>query len=516
MKLFKAAALAALLVSFAAPADLVKYKDWEKSVECQLLATDAEKKAWKAVKTDEDAEKFVGLFWAKRNPDLKNPNNDFKMMFEARAKKADEVFTVGKKRGALSERGKVVILVGPPKAMTRRASDGAAPGSTGASGIADLGGDATFEFTFDEMPKWSDMRSWKVSFVVNQSTGTESTSDPSTVRKLAAKAVQAALANPDLKTLPIYKTAQEVEAERKAALDAQREAAKGAVLSAPVKTVLEGILAGQPVGAVAAHPIAYRDGATVLMIQLFMPAAMIPTAEGAKLGLLVKDSAGVEVARREEAAGLQVSKGDYFVDRSVQVAPGDYVVAIAVMDASGAVLASGKKDAKVEPLPKEFGVSPLVISCNDMPADGAKLDDPFTFSARKFVVKGEKLDGKNDGLSYAVRIYNPWVDPETKKIKIKRTVKLKTQGRNIDVPQAADDATPAPEFKDGNSTIVIDLAANIVDTSLWDYMRGECTLIVTVEDGKNPPQKVQAKFTVTEPPKAAAPAKPAPAPKKKG
>ncbi|HEY5190475.1 MAG TPA: hypothetical protein VII77_00715, partial [Candidatus Deferrimicrobium sp.] len=59
----------ALLVSAAFPAfaALDKYKDWEKSPASVYLATDAEKKDWKKVASDEEAEKFVALFWARRD-----------------------------------------------------------------------------------------------------------------------------------------------------------------------------------------------------------------------------------------------------------------------------------------------------------------------------------------------------------------------------------------------------------------------------------------------------------------
>src|SRR6202521_4928605 len=82
----------AALPGFAA--DLVKYKDWKKSPEYEYLITSPEEKEWKAVKTDADAEKFIAVFWARRNPDPKNPDNVFRQRFEALVKLADEDFTL--------------------------------------------------------------------------------------------------------------------------------------------------------------------------------------------------------------------------------------------------------------------------------------------------------------------------------------------------------------------------------------------------------------------------------------
>ena len=103
-------ALLALLVSAVQPAlaALDKYKDWDKSPEYQYLATDAEKKDFKKVASDAEAEKFIALFWARRDPELKTPRNEFRERFDALVKVADERFAIGRKRGALTERGKAL------------------------------------------------------------------------------------------------------------------------------------------------------------------------------------------------------------------------------------------------------------------------------------------------------------------------------------------------------------------------------------------------------------------------
>ena len=105
--------LVLLLVAAPSLAALDKYKDWEKSPENAYLATDDEKKEWKKIASDQEAEKFIALFWARRDPDLKTPENEFRERFEALVKKADELFPLGRRRGALTERGKALILDRP-------------------------------------------------------------------------------------------------------------------------------------------------------------------------------------------------------------------------------------------------------------------------------------------------------------------------------------------------------------------------------------------------------------------
>lgn len=512
-----------------AAAELVKLKDWEKSPEFVYLATDAEKKEWKAIKTDEEGQKFVDLFWAKRDPELKTPVNEYKQRFDALVQKADENFELGKKRGALTDRGKLLILLGPPKSLARSQGTGqdmvGAPSLTGSTDVGSgsgtvMGGrDAarlvtTYVFHYEQaqLPEWTGLKTLDVRFQVDSGTLSEMVLDVGPFRKLTAKAVQVALAHPELKTVPVYKTAQQVAAEQKAAADAAAEAAKGPVLSEGVRKTLEAALAKEAFGPVTLMALAYRDGATRLMAQIFAPASEVPAPEGVELALLVRDKAGKDAARREEPAALSKAKADSFADRSLPVPPGDYDVAMALMDAAGAVLVSGKGSVTVSALPTELAASSLLVAAADFPADGQKPDEPFSFSVRKFVARGEGRLEKSDGLSYAMRLYNPSVDAATKKMLLKRIVKIKPKGgAPIDVPQPPEEPAPAPEYKD-KGAVVVDLAGGIVESNLGDYFRpGEYTLKVTIVDGEKRVE-AQAPFTVVGP---AAPPPPPPAPKKK-
>src|ERR1035437_8042140 len=129
-----------LLATGASGAGLERYKDWNKSPEFTFLATDAEQKAWKKITSDEDADHFIQLFWAKRDPDLKTPVNEFKVVFDQRVKEADQLFAMARVRGALTERGKFYILLGPPKTLSRQAGIKLQPfATTRSSGDADSG-----------------------------------------------------------------------------------------------------------------------------------------------------------------------------------------------------------------------------------------------------------------------------------------------------------------------------------------------------------------------------------------
>lgn len=134
---------------------LSKYKGWDKSPQGDLM-TAAERAQWAAVKTDDDADKFVKEFLARRGPDFVTENN-------RAAAAADKYFTAGKTLGSTTERGKLVIILGPPSglSMADRVSkgdmranvdsamtvSGASPGAGGGGGqgasVADMMGAAT-------------------------------------------------------------------------------------------------------------------------------------------------------------------------------------------------------------------------------------------------------------------------------------------------------------------------------------------------------------------------------------
>ncbi len=77
-----------------------------------FLMTSAEQRAWKAITDDVAAQRFVDLFWARRDPDLSTWVNEFKIGFDLRVATADRLYGFGTTRGAMSDRGRVLELLG--------------------------------------------------------------------------------------------------------------------------------------------------------------------------------------------------------------------------------------------------------------------------------------------------------------------------------------------------------------------------------------------------------------------
>ncbi len=102
-----------------APAEAENLIEWNESPAGFLMTKD-EAKEWKKITTEAEARDFIELFWARRNPDPANAFNPFKADFENKVRYADEQYTWDKKRGALTDRGRLLILMGAPQYSENR------------------------------------------------------------------------------------------------------------------------------------------------------------------------------------------------------------------------------------------------------------------------------------------------------------------------------------------------------------------------------------------------------------
>jgi GWxTD domain-containing protein len=83
----------------------------------QWIMTSDETRAWRKVATDSDAVNFIDLFWARRDPTPGTALNRFRQEFESRVAYADETFADKRKRGAMTDRGRVYIVMGAATSM---------------------------------------------------------------------------------------------------------------------------------------------------------------------------------------------------------------------------------------------------------------------------------------------------------------------------------------------------------------------------------------------------------------
>lgn len=90
-----------------------KYDHWVNE-EVSLLISKEEKEEFTNLKTDEEKDKFIELFWVKRDPSPGTKENEFKDEWYQRLDHVQNTFTRGSKKGWRSDQGRVYMFLGPP------------------------------------------------------------------------------------------------------------------------------------------------------------------------------------------------------------------------------------------------------------------------------------------------------------------------------------------------------------------------------------------------------------------
>ncbi len=78
------------------------------------LLTAAERRELRRVETGPQAAEFIETFWARRDPDPTVEENSFRAAFYRRVEAADLLYGEEGVRGSLTDRGRALILLGPP------------------------------------------------------------------------------------------------------------------------------------------------------------------------------------------------------------------------------------------------------------------------------------------------------------------------------------------------------------------------------------------------------------------
>lgn len=98
------------------------YKKWMENDVAPII-TDEEKKAFKALSTDEERENFIELFWGRRDPNPDTEENEYREQYYERVAYANEHFTSGMP-GWKTDRGRIYIAWGKPDSVESHPSGG--------------------------------------------------------------------------------------------------------------------------------------------------------------------------------------------------------------------------------------------------------------------------------------------------------------------------------------------------------------------------------------------------------
>lgn len=357
-----------MLMAVVAAAQLSsEYAGWADGPEGFLL-TKKEKKAWQKIASDAEAEKFIELFWASRNPDPNAAFNTFRAEFEAKVRYADEHFAYTGRRGSLSDRGRVLVLMGRPEgAQTRGPQQNLPPVGTTAGGTGAVEGSTQVWF-YDpaKLPEGFKAKGAQLFFMFyEEQPGSNNyiidRSNREAFKGLAAlnDAPEVYLLHPDLKQVPKPVTIAGAEPAAEVHLGWIGD---DAPFNETVRVIAElGVT---------------DDVSRPLWIHLELPADA-PALEVLAGRVL---SAADEVLSTFELSPTAIA-GQYGTayHLSIPLDPGPYTVEI-VGAAAGEPLVTERISAEVSRIPDEgTWMSPLELGVGAEPNQEARLGDPFSF-----------------------------------------------------------------------------------------------------------------------------------------
>jgi GWxTD domain-containing protein len=428
-------------------AQLSKYKDWVKSPEAYYL-TPSEREEWSRIKSDDEAEKFIALYWAKRDPTPSTSQNEFKDGVLRRIAAADEQFKARRySKGSESARGHVFVVLGAPnRASQTRAQDraggavgdsGLPTGPAGGSGIADNSTSAvTVTWTYDKDhfdPSWG-IPEMKVRFTVDALRGSDDMAKDSVIDRAMATIAEKTVVNPggavagtSAPPAPAAAPAPSGVTSTKPAVPAAGTGpaaaappppAPAAALPAASRSVLEALVKekkdedNQAYWGGSFHSV---PGEGFYAFQLYVPGDKAP-AGPAKFGGIVTSDSGQEAAIYWEDVTLSEMKtgkrSDKVFERSVVLPPGNYRGAFGLFSGDGATaLASASATFRIDPKPADFDVSPLILANTLTPLTKRPAPtDPFVFGMDKPIRVEPKADrrfSKEDSIWYFYTVWNP-------------------------------------------------------------------------------------------------------------
>jgi GWxTD domain-containing protein len=374
--------------------------------------TKQEKKEFKKLDTDAQAEQFIALFWARRDPNLETSVNEFKRDFDQRVAAADKLYGFAKTPGWESDRGRTLILMGNPTKRSFQSagqvndnimgtSGNPATGQAGSGAFQENGGGEIWEYGPETLPPGT--KPDHVYFVFRESrmgygdyTLDRADRTNAQAMRLLAEAPERTVLHPKLTEVPSVGI---VAGSKNATPD------QLAVFAAADKPWPEGAGFVSREGALSAsdHPF---------WLWLQLPDG-VPAASQA-VGRVTNAATGEVVGTFAlDAKPVSVPSGRGY-EFSFPLAVGEYRIDVALLGANGP-LAVKTFDGKVEGIPGDGEyLSPFLWGADVRQDTGAKLGDPFDIGGWHIIPRVGNTFTTDESVNYFCTILRPTLDEQGK------------------------------------------------------------------------------------------------------
>ena len=430
------AATAALAMAASGYAQLSMAKaDWARGP-VQYLMTKDELAQWNKLKSDAEADQFMALFWARRDPTPNTPQNEFRQDFETRVAYADQHFGTARQRGSLTDRGRILILFGAPTRAMRTGGRGAintptTPGGTLGAAGATTGSEAEDTSTAEQQmwvyegavaEKSFGAPKVELRFIDRMGQGDMRLETPRVdLTSAAQRIVMSAITQPGLSAIPTYQQQPVAQPVAAAAPAAPSTSLKTAALETAVTDVKPSNKA-----IVSYAEFVAPTGEYYVPLEVYVPASAGLAADAADTFFgVIQDATGKRVTAFEEPATLTASKSDFFVDKSLNLPAGKYTAVVGLAKAGAPIIVTSAP-LEITGLTKEsVGTSPLILSNNIYELQtAAPVKTPFAFGKLKIVPKANEAFSNKDELGYFVEVHNPAIDTTTNLPKLQMKMDL--------------------------------------------------------------------------------------------
>jgi len=430
--------------------------DWGKGP-VQWIMTAEEKATWKTLQNDADADAFIALFWARRDPTPATPRNEFREEFESRVKSADDTFSHGRVHGSMTDPGRMLVVFGPPTSPIKRTTT---PGNgqsntradmrnaeIGSFGTASGSADMTWTYEGDVAQKLFGLPRMEVKFHDQYNGGDFKLATPTVdpLSTITQRMINNIITQPQLTKPPTF------QAEAPAG---QKPAALPAAPVAGVKTAaLEAALGEAKGGKASTHGavLTYAEfvspaGDPFVPVMVYVPSSAGVAADAADTIFgAIEDASGTRVTTFEEPVKLTASRTDFFADKTLTLQPGKYSAIVGLAKGGQPVLVTSGPLEVTGPSKEAVGTSRLILSDNVYELGTAEPPKaPFAFGKLKIVPKGNLTFKASDELNYFVEVNNPGIDAATNMPKLQYKLDLTGGPDKKTISAPLSDAAPLP------------------------------------------------------------------------
>jgi GWxTD domain-containing protein len=433
----------------------------------QWIMTNEEKAQWTGVTTDSDAKAFVDLFWARRDPTPGTQRNEFKESFDQRVQYADEHFAAGRTRGAMTDPGRVLIILGPPTRMsTSQRSDtpekldrGSGSLESRANAEDAVSGNAARMIMMYERAKQKQQGNrfpegtpdFEAGFI-DQYGNKSWKLQPGKydVFGLMNRVVALYVVNPTLTQVPPVVTG-DTTTTKKTTTTVTTTTPPAPVAGIKTAALTEAITAQKGGTSAINHgtsasyaQVLSPSGDFYVPVGIMVPKSSSPAADSVDTIFgQVEDANGTVVTSFEEPVKPTMSNGALFADRSVTLPTGKYTAIVGVAKA-GAPVAIATESLEVTELPKDTeGISQMSLT-NNLAEIPEAAPEKAGFAFGKMKVIPTSTFAKADELIFFIEVRNPGIDPATNGPKIQTKVELSGGKLGKPIPRQLMDAPLAP------------------------------------------------------------------------